>query len=112
MAGDEAFAAGYWIDARAMARRAVEGVEGQEQRISYCSGAEISLWMSGWVATMQKSPFVCGAPEMGEREGAAFKRVFPCSRAENSSCGWMQGSGSAASGCAESEGWEQARRER
>lgn len=91
LAGDEAFAAGYWTDARGMARRAVEMVEGQEQWISSRSGAEISLWMSGWVDTTQKSPFVCGASEMGEWEGAAFERILPCSRAERGEHGWMQG---------------------
>lgn len=77
MASNEAFAAGYWTDARVMARRAVERMEGQQQRISSCSGAEISLWMSGWVDAVQKSPFVCGASEMGEWEGAVLKGCFP-----------------------------------
>lgn len=31
----------------------------------------------GWVDAMQKSPFVCGASEMGEWEGAVLKGRFP-----------------------------------
>jgi len=64
-------------------------VEGQEQRISSCSGAEISLWIGGWVDAVQKRPFVCGASEVGEWEGAALERIFPCSRAEHSQHSWI-----------------------